>query len=208
MKKLFGAILIIVFCGSVYAENMFGVGGYFGATSTGDLGDGNVCGLNMDFEVAPFVMARMSFGYMTSFDVEDYDTDSFIGFIGNEFELDDIDIGSFELGVFFKFDPIDDIFSLYCGAGFAAYYIPDIDIYGRNFREDVALEFDPVVGLWCSAGVEIGHPNFKFFAEVKAAWADNSNVDIVVDNWYLTYYGDVAVDLSNVQVLAGLKIEY
>ena len=46
------------------------------------------------------------------------------------------------------------------------------------------------------------------FAEVKAAWADNSNVDIVVDNWYLTYYGDVAVDLSNVQVLAGLKIEY
>ncbi len=208
MKKILLFLLSIGFCGSVLAEGSGGIGGYMGFTSPADLGDGEVYGLYLDYDVNPNMRCRMGFGYLSGFDVENYDSGSFIGQIGQKFGLDDIDIVSVEMGGIFKFNPIEDVFSIYFGAGIAAYYISDIVVYGRNYREDTTIEFDPTVGFWGCAGLEVGHPNFKFFLEVKGTWAKNSSVNIAVEDWCHGYYGDVKIDLTNVQTLAGVKFVF
>lgn len=208
MRKLLVILLGIVFCGSVYAQYSCGLGGYVGFTSPADLGDGEIYGLNIDCDANSNFRMRIGFGYLTGFEPKDYDRKSFIGHIGQEFNLDDIDIVSVEMGGMFKFNPIQDVLAIYFGAGLSAYYIPDIHIYGRHYREDTTVEFDPAIGFWGCVGIEAGHPNFKFFVEVKGTWADNPSVDIAVEDWYRGYYGDVKIDLTNVQTLAGVKIVF
>lgn len=208
MKKILTIVLGVVVSSLVYAENHIGIGGYYGYASPADLGDGQTYGLYLDCDFNDNFTGRMGFGYMTGFEVEDYDRDSFIGYVGQTFHLDDIDIGAFEIGGIVKFHPIEDFVTIYCGLGLTAYYIPDINIYGRNYREDVTVEFDATVGVWGTVGVEIGSQNFKVFVELKGTWADNPNVDIAIEDWYRGYYGDVKVDLTNVQTLAGARIVF
>ena len=208
MKKISLFIIAIALSISVNAEEMFGVGGYYGYASPADLGDGDTYGLHMDFDFSPNFSARMGFGYMSGFEVKNYDNDSFIGYIGKEFMLDDIDIGCFEMGVIFKTNPLLDVLTFYCGAGFCSYYIPDIDIRGRNRWEDTTVEFDPTFGFWGCVGIEAGLPNFKVFVEVKGTWADNPDVKIAVYDWFYEYHGDVAIDLTNVQTIAGAKFVF
>lgn len=210
MKKILTIVLGVVASSVVFAEAQIGmgIGGYYGYTSPADLGDGETYGMYLDCNFNQNFTARIGFGYMAGFEVKDYDRDSFIGYIGREFNLDDIDIFTVEMGGIMKFHPIEDYFTIYCGLGIVAYYIPDFYIYGRHYREDVSVELDPAIGLWGSVGAELGSKNVKVFVEVKGTWANNSSVDIAVEDWYRGYYGDVKVDLTNVQTVAGVKIVF
>lgn len=213
MKKVFVVLVSVLISGSVFANfeesnSHFGLGGYYGFTSPSDLGDGDVYGLNMDYDVNPNFRARIGFNYMSGFDVKDYDQESFLGFVGQSFDIDDIDITGIEMGGIIMFNPIEDVLTLYCGVGFSAYYIPDIHIYGRHYREDVTIQFDPAFGFWGCVGAELGYKNFKVFVEVKGTWADNHDLEISVEDWYYGYYGDVKIDLTNVQTVAGAKLVF
>ena len=46
------------------------------------------------------------------------------------------------------------------------------------------------------------------FVEVKGTWADNPDVKIAVYDWFYEYHGDVAIDLTNVQTIAGAKFVF
>lgn len=208
-NKIKNIIVVILIIFSMTAQAIT-LGGYCGRIDTEALGEASVVGGSLAFDTIPFVDLYFGGAYVSSFDVfkESRPLGKLIRYC--EYEVDDLYLVPLETGVLVEISLLD-IIELYCGAGVVVYLHPNFSLSYSYEKEQLEKEVDisNMFGWWGKAGIAVGIPHLKIFAEAKYTSLDTHKVDIDIETAFLgDIHETVEIDMSNVQVLVGARLEF
>lgn len=198
---------LIVTCLTVFAH-AGSIGGYCGKIDTDTLGDASIVGGYTTLDIVPFVDLYFSGSYVSDFDAFETNVgSSFLGELTKRYEIDDFHLVPLEAGVLVEFGLLD-LIEIYCGAGFSYYVLPSFSLQSTNSSFEKDVDISNLIGWWGKAGVAIGVPHLKVFAEAKYTSLDTHNIDIDVQTNSFSYKDTIEIDFSNVQLLVGARLEF
>ncbi len=183
------------------------IGGFAGVMDTETMGKGNYYGGMIEVSTVPFLSIRLSGGYANEFDKVTDIQDRLSNILGLKFDFDDVGIVPLEAGLIADFN-LFGFLGVYAGVGYSYYIIPDISvgIVGTNISYD--YDVSDMSGWWAAAGVEFGLPIVNLFAEVRYADIGTKSIDYDITLGGHHLKSNYEVDMSNVSVLAGIKLKW
>jgi hypothetical protein len=166
------------------------IGAYGGKMSTADFGDATAVGVKLEAALIESLCLEIRGGYAFDFDAD-------------ELLLDEFRMYSGEAGLLLRI-PFGEYFSLHAGAGGGYYVMPEFDMM---MPDGVVRSSDigDAPGAYGLAGVELGAPSFRIFAEAKYLFLQPETVEA---EFLQDRYTEIDTDLSGVTLQAGVVLRW